>query len=185
MAAVEAPDATAPDVVETVAICMAVNVASPLRLVGKPDPTFAVVVTLLVETATAGLVVTFPPAAPILASVVIALVVVVVRLRLCRPVMLPVRLALAVSVTRLSATEAPKPALPVEVAPSPTGSAFAVEELVEVAASTTSGVPPLNVTVPPTSAWVVGFTILIASDPATDRAPPPEPDPASVSKSCC
>ena len=138
-AAVEAPLATAPEIVETDAVCDAVAPSAPPILVRDPAPSEAVVVTFEIDTDTAGVTAT-APAAPILASVVIESVVLAARERLAGvPVRLPVRLEVVASVTKFTATEAPSPRLDA-VVPAPKGSALAVELDVVVAVSAAS--PP-------------------------------------------
>src|SRR5438270_1291944 len=146
-------------------------------MIGDPVPTLAAVETFEMPTATDGVTSTLPPADPIIASVVIESWSVATSVRLWPPFSDPETEADARSVTRLIATAAPNPKL-VLVAPMPSGSAFAVDEDVDVAVSVTS---PVTTTAPPRSALVVRLTMLIASDPATDTVPPPEPELASAS----
>ncbi len=180
MAASVPPVATAPAFVCAAALCDALRLTSPVAVRGPPAavPIVAVVRTVETVIAIAGVTVTLPPLAPMRASVRVVSDAVAARRKSCAPVSdTPASSFACVSfVTSARAKDAPTPASPVAVTPSPAGSAFTVDDTLDPAVTRAS--PPVRITVPATSASVSNVEITSATEPATETLPPPAPEEA-------
>ncbi len=175
------PVATAPAFVCAAAVWFAVRLTSRVAVSAMAAvPIVAVVRTVETVIAIAGVTVTLPPLAPMRASVSVVSEAVAVSRKSCAPVSeTPSSSFACVSfVTRASAKDAPTPASPVAVTPSPAGRALTVEDTLEPAVTKAS--PPVRITVPATSASVSNVEIARATEPATEIFPPPAPDEASA-----
>src|SRR5256885_1009591 len=122
--------------------------------------------------ATAGATPTPPPAAPVWASVLMSCAALARRVRSPPVIVAPLAtVAVVLSSTRFSATEAPMPSLLAPVTPPFAGRAFAIERAFEAALTSTEPLGPAA-TVPVTVAWGSRGTMLMARDPAEPTLPP-------------
>ena len=150
-------------------------------------PTVAVVVMFDSAMATLGTTATLPPAAPVLACVVMPCEVVAASVTLRPPMSTPVSSAVVVSSTIATATEAPTPTLDAPDTPpvDSSGSAFVSLVACDVAVIATSAPTPVPAVRMPASRAVVSmFSMSMATDPATPTDPPPAPLVAEAPSSC-
>ena len=147
-----------------------------------PSTTVAVVVTFEIAIATDGTTATLPPAAPVFALTVAACVVEEASVRSWPPVSDPLRLAVVLSSITATPTDAPMPTEPTPVTPAPVGNASVAVVAFDAAAMRTSPAPALSV--PSSDAFVLMFSMSIATEPAMPTAPPPAPLVAEAPSSC-
>ena len=176
MAALE-PAAAPEALVIVVEVCMAETLTLPLEVWVEPVPKRAMVVLLIIDRPSAGVIET-PPAEPASASVVAEWMAVAARVRSATPVMVAPSATSAVErfARILSATEAPMPTVS-PVAPPPTGLASAVES-VWLSASRLTEPPPVIATVEP-AATMATLCVSIrfrATEPAMPTSPAPAPE---------
>ena len=164
--------------VVTLAFWVACAVSPPVRMRSGPLPTVALVVMFEIEIATCAEMATLPlPAdAPPSAVVVIASVPVDVSVRFLAPFRTASlgRPAVVVSLTTLTATEAPTP----DALPSVACFAVAIAWLSKFEVAPNERSAPFSATgsVPSTSEVVFATTTLTASEPATPTLLPPAPE---------